>query len=617
MSIRSNFPNIRPTLNLDFANTRRLDSRVSFGRSGSAGTYVNASGIIQTTAANVPRFDHNPATGDSLGLLIEESRANVFTYSDRLDDATWTKTNVVLVPNSLSSPDGYYTGGLLVSQGSGAATVSRVYYRNTPAFSVYLKAGTSTSANVKILSDVAGRNVSYNVNLSTGTITAGSGNTGNLTGWAEYTSISNAGNGWYRVFIGFNSTSNPTSVYSISPALDGNALGANESIYVWGAQLESGSFPTTYIPTAATFTGRTGSATFYDVNGVIQTAGDGVARSAAYFPTYPPDGLRVIMQPAGLLLEPASTNLLNGSQTFATSGGTQNDWVDTNITRDGTLRASPDGTSNALRVTASAANATIISSAAVGSSAQRTFSIFLRRVSGTGAIQYTLDNGSTWTTRAITTGWVRYSFPATTADHQVGIRIVNSGDVIELWGAQLEASPYATSYIPTTTSTVTRSADTSTSSTATRSAESVSISGTNFSSWFNQNEYTLYTEISAPGGILWRFQNSTRWYAYVSSTGFYSEQYDFQSGGTGATAANGNPSLDRYKTIATVDNIARIHRVCFNGGTVAGGYDTQFNHAQVTIGFIADFPAYMNSRLARLTYYPKRLSDIQLQNLTR
>jgi hypothetical protein len=80
-------------------------------------------------------------------------------------------------------------------------------------------------------------------------------------------------------------------------------------------------------------------------------------------------------------------------------------------------------------------------------------------VTGTGNIQFTTDNGATWTTQAITAFWVRYTFAATTAAQRVGIRIVTSADAIEMWGAQLETGSGASSYIPTGASQATRIVD--------------------------------------------------------------------------------------------------------------------------------------------------------------
>ena len=78
MTIKALFPTVRPTLNLDFANTKTLDPRVTFTRA-STGTFVGSNGLIQTAASNIPRFDHNPTTGESLGLLVEEARTNSLT----------------------------------------------------------------------------------------------------------------------------------------------------------------------------------------------------------------------------------------------------------------------------------------------------------------------------------------------------------------------------------------------------------------------------------------------------------------------------------------------------------------------------------------------------------
>lgn len=68
-------PVVLPTLNLDFANSQSLDKRITFSR-GSIGTFVNKNGLIETAAANTPRFDYDPISGECRGLLIEESRTN-------------------------------------------------------------------------------------------------------------------------------------------------------------------------------------------------------------------------------------------------------------------------------------------------------------------------------------------------------------------------------------------------------------------------------------------------------------------------------------------------------------------------------------------------------------
>jgi hypothetical protein len=72
---------VAPSLDQRFAESRSLIDAVSgqqlitFTRA-SDGTFVGSNGLIQTAGTNVPRFDHNPLTGESLGLLVEEQRTN-------------------------------------------------------------------------------------------------------------------------------------------------------------------------------------------------------------------------------------------------------------------------------------------------------------------------------------------------------------------------------------------------------------------------------------------------------------------------------------------------------------------------------------------------------------
>lgn len=76
----ANYPNIRPSLLLDFANSGRVDPRVECVRSTTA-TRINSNGLIETVAANVPRISYDPVTGACLGLLAEEARTNLLINS--------------------------------------------------------------------------------------------------------------------------------------------------------------------------------------------------------------------------------------------------------------------------------------------------------------------------------------------------------------------------------------------------------------------------------------------------------------------------------------------------------------------------------------------------------
>ena len=249
MTIRHLYPAVEPSLNLDFANSKRLDSRITFTR-GSTATYTDESGIIRTAAANEARFDHD-SDGNSLGLLVEESRTNLETYSEVFTDSSWAKTDSSVNPNAIVSPDGLSNGTKLVENTNnavhgvyknyGSILTSGVKYTHT----VFAKAGERSTLQ---LSSSQGSDYA-NFDLLNGTITYSTA--------GSNASIVALPNGWYkcssqftpssvalvRPFILVYNTSNPTRTSSYVG--DGTS-----GIYLWGAQLEAGSFPTSYFPTA-------------------------------------------------------------------------------------------------------------------------------------------------------------------------------------------------------------------------------------------------------------------------------------------------------------------------------------------------------------------------------
>lgn len=208
------------------------------------------------------------------------------------------------------------------------------------------------------------------------------------------------------------------------------------------------------------------------------------------------------LQPRGLLIEDSATNILNWSESFASTGGSVNSWVDTNITRSqGSL--SPSGSTYAIRFAADTGNATLISTNPPGSNALRTFSFWLKGITGNEKIEYTFNGGTSWHgITGIKTSWKRfvvgpvYPNGITAYDHKVGWRIGNTGNVVEIWGAQLEQRIGSinniawnstfhvkeTSYIPTT------------GSTASRSFDLCYIQGSSFTSWFGHTYGTIVYE---------------------------------------------------------------------------------------------------------------------------
>ena len=180
-----------PSLDLNFAGTKTLDSRVTFTRA-SSGTYVGSDGLIKTATTNEARFDHNPTTGESLGLLVEEARTNLLLNSATLSTQSVT---VAAAANTLSfygtgtvTLTGVSTAGPLVGTGAN----NRVSLTFTPTVGVLvvtvsgsvtnaqLEAGAfatsyipTTSATVTRAADVAsitGTNFSSWYNQSEGTV---------------------------------------------------------------------------------------------------------------------------------------------------------------------------------------------------------------------------------------------------------------------------------------------------------------------------------------------------------------------------------------------------------------------------------------------------------------
>jgi hypothetical protein len=187
---------------------------------------------LLTATDNVARFDHNPTTGESLGLLIEEQRTNLFTYSEQFDDAAWIKTNATVTANTVVAPDGTLTGDKLVAN-SGAAVSARIRQPIATSaiaysFSVFAKAAEFTQ--LYLFNSTAPYSAFFN--LADGTL-------GSTTGGAS-SKIENLGNGWYRcTLIGTaTATTNEFRIYVASNGSFSVSGNGYSGIYIWGAQLE-------------------------------------------------------------------------------------------------------------------------------------------------------------------------------------------------------------------------------------------------------------------------------------------------------------------------------------------------------------------------------------------
>ena len=244
MAISQNFPDVRPSLNLNFARSKTLDPRITFERA-SIGTYVDENGLIKTAAADEARFDHNPETGESLGLLIEEQRTNIALNSEDFStrSATTYGTKSSVTTNATIAPDGTQTADLVTTVttttqnrlGNLHAVTSGQYY----TYSVYVKQGNKSNVTF-YLGYTSLINASMSFTFATETFSAGGGSY--LSGSAGFDKLDN---GWYRLYFtgqAFNSGN------TYSGFIHGTE--ADETFYIWGEQIEVGTFPTSYIPTS-------------------------------------------------------------------------------------------------------------------------------------------------------------------------------------------------------------------------------------------------------------------------------------------------------------------------------------------------------------------------------
>lgn len=272
-----------------------------------------------------------------------------------------------------------------------------------------------------------------------------------------------------------------------------------------------------------------------------------------------------------------------------------------------------DGVANsASSFTATAGNATCLQSI-TSASAARVTSFYLKRLTGTGTVNITQDNGTTWTAVTLTSAWQRFQITATLANPVIGIRVVTSGDAVALDFAQHESgASTASSPIPTTTASVIRQPDVLTAS--------------SISPWYNQSEGTVVFEgrvanIAASTNGIFVFSDGTtgeRFTAYLSATGAYTGLLiDGGVSQAGPVSANTTSINTVFRGIFAYK--LNDFGLCMNGGAVAtdtsGTLPTvnqlRFGGVTATGGF--PFMGYAR----RFSYYNTRLPNSILQGLSR
>lgn len=308
----------------------------------------------------------------------------------------------------------------------------------------------------------------------------------------------------------------------------------------------------------------------------------------------------------GLLIEGSRTNLGLWSNDLTNAA-----WVKTNATAALTS-IGPDGVANsATRLTATAGNGTALQTV-VSASATRANTVWLKRATGTGNIDMTVDNGVTWTTKTLTTSWARYEITQAAVTNPVfGLRIVTSGDAIDVYGEQLESATFGSSLIPTTTVGVTRAADVAVRTTGgeiSQSAGSLYVE-------FDVNDATLATgkvavDISdnTLNNLIWGYMSASKLFTLAVTTGGVGQASESVAG---ALVANTN-----YKGAGAW---ASNEAVGFLGGAKSAGDVgvTLPTTTKMNVGGTQGIAASaLFGHIRRLDYWPERKSDAFLQQVT-
>jgi len=231
--------------------TKNFSDIITFTRASTA-TYFDSTGTLQSAAIDAPRFDYNPSTLAAQGLLIEEARTNLVLQSEDFA-TTWSTTTTIVTADATTAPDGGVNAdkiaadtstGLHLIQQSSSYTSGVAY-----TFSVFVKAAEYDTVRFQLSSAAFGVTVVWQFNTATQTVTPVTGTSGTTFSW------SSVNNGWYRLVLTAQATATASASFSllvISPSGSSYTGDGTSGLYLWGAQIEAGAFPTSYIPTTTT-----------------------------------------------------------------------------------------------------------------------------------------------------------------------------------------------------------------------------------------------------------------------------------------------------------------------------------------------------------------------------
>jgi len=563
----NNRHSIRPSLNLNFAGSKKMDPRITFNRD-SVATYY-----------------------DGFTKIREDE--NLITYSqENFRTSPWSSWQVTETDSDTTAPDGTTTASTITHTGSsttntpntrqGSINLNGVY-----TISAYVKHGTEEEIELGV-QDYDGTSVQVKFDLVSVTVTSETNGTG---------SIVSVGNDWYRISV--TTVSLPNATYNDAPYIamknsdDSNFSAASGTyFYLWGVQLEQRDFLTAYVPT----TDKPIRNSIYK----MQTADTNIPR----FDHNPTTG-----ESLGYLAEEARTNYLvySNLSNLANTYGT--------TTQTNAVKIDPTGKLNANVIEASGNWARTTTVNGLTNGVTYTISMYVKADSAT-TISINLYDGATssFNSKNVTTEWTRIEDTFTLNNNNTYLRVGLSSQTgtkkIYFAMGQVEAGSFSTSFIETYGSTKTRYAD----------VAQIEAHNFNDGNWYTDGKGTLYAEyIQSKDG----FSGIT---ALRPSSG--SSRISFIQ--TGLTSLEtlisneGTTIAQQFESTGTVGNVSKLALSYKNNSinsSFNGNIETEDTNGVVPIRLnileIARYGGnYLNSHLKKLAYYPEALSRDEIQDLT-
>jgi hypothetical protein len=458
-----------PTLDLDPSKPDTLNV-ITATRAGTA-TYTDVNGLIAQAPANTVRVDQTQ------GAELTPTKFQNIGYTD-FSTSLWVKVNSTLTTNDSTAPDGTQTAAKYV----GSGTVQDLYYdidlSGPLTFSFFVKYINAPYIRLRTAS------VSTWFNLTTGSVGVTS---------HDSAAIQDVGDGWFRLSVTTTSTSSFSHFYIHPHATDNTPFEQDGgSFYLWGPQVEEGT-------TASDF--------------VANTTG------SPKFITGPTFGPRVPM----ILVEPSATNSFlysqptsalafggGGIRTFDAATAPNGETEAFRITNNGTSGNHNYRATSSITFGSDSMVLSVWAKAGSGGNNYFTWSFqnlggaVVRagfKLEGDGETQI-ITNGNGGHTLQIETypdGWYRCIIIGNTQSSGTTTQFLYTvsgytehssiaGGSVLLWGFQVESGSVATSYIPTSGSTVTRAKD------------DLVISGSDFTDFYTQGKGTFYVEF-VPGEL--------------------------------------------------------------------------------------------------------------------